>query len=115
MMVSDFGQIAVEEWERAAQLRPYVRLDVSVAMPNHFHGIIWVVDDDDVVGAQRRCAPTDAPNVLPRSLGAIVRAFKSAVTRRINRLRNTLGAPVWQRNYYARCVHRAASSATNGN
>ena len=43
-------------------------------------------------------------NVLPRSLGAIVRAFKSAVTKRINLVRETPGAPVWQRNYYERIV-----------
>ena len=106
MVLSDFGNVVVEEWERTAQLRPYVRLDAFVVMPNHVHGIIWIVDDDTamVVGAQRRCAPTTPPNVLPRSLGAIVRAFKSAVTKRINLMRETPGAPVWQRNYYERIV-----------
>lgn len=43
-------------------------------------------------------------NVAPGSLGAIVRAFKSAVTQRINAARGTPGAPVWQRNYYERIV-----------
>jgi len=38
------------------------------------------------------------------SLGAIVRSFKSAVTKRINDLRDTPGTPVWQRNYYERVV-----------
>jgi putative transposase len=102
MAVSDFGQIAVEEWERTAQLRPYVRLDAFMVMPNHVHGIVWIVDGD-AVGAQRRCAPTPT-NVLPRSLGAIIRAFKSIVTRRINQIRSTPGAPVWQRNYYEHIV-----------
>ncbi len=40
------------------------------------------------------------PHVKPGSLGAIVRSYKSAVTREINRLRQTPGAPVWQRSYY---------------
>ena len=35
-----------------------------------------------------------------RSLGALVRGFKSAVTIRINAMRDTPGTPVWQRNYY---------------
>ena len=43
-------------------------------------------------------------NVTPGSLGAIVRAFKSATTRRINQIRNTLGQPVWQRNYYEHII-----------
>ena len=38
------------------------------------------------------------------SLGAIVRAFKSAVTKQINELRQTPGKPVWQRNYYDRII-----------
>jgi putative transposase len=33
-------------------------------------------------------------------LGAIVRAYKSAVTYAINAARDTRGQPVWQRNYY---------------
>ena len=103
VVASEFGRIVVEEWERTTQLRPYVRLDAFVVMPNHVHGIVWIVEDETMaVGAQRRCAPPT--NVLPRSLGAIVRAFKSIVTKRINRIRDTPGAPVWQRNYYERIV-----------
>lgn len=29
-----------------------------------------------------------------------MRAYKSAVTKRINEFRNTPSSPVWQRNYY---------------
>jgi len=119
MRLNAWGKIAREEWFTTARLRPYVRLDERefVVMPNHVHGIIWIVDDDGdnvggntTVGAQRRCAPTVATttiqsiNVAPGSLGAIVRAFKSAVTQRINAARGTPGAPVWQRNYYERIV-----------
>ncbi|MBN1978192.1 MAG: transposase [Anaerolineae bacterium] len=100
MAMSDFGRIVAEEWERTAQLRPYVWVDACVMMPNHVHGVVWIVDGGV---AQRRCAPTPI-NVLPRSLGAIVRAFKSIVTKRINRIRDTPGAPVWQRNYYERVI-----------
>lgn len=37
---------------------------------------------------------------MPGSLGAVVRAFKSAATKRVNRLRGTSGAPVWQNRYH---------------
>lgn len=47
---------------------------------------------------------TKRPCVMPGSLGVIVRSFKSAVTKRINELRRTPGAPVWQRNYYERII-----------
>ena len=41
---------------------------------------------------------------IPRSIGAIVGSFKSAVTKRINEMRQTPGAVVWQRNYYEHIV-----------
>ena len=33
-----------------------------------------------------------------------MRAFKSASTKHVNETRNTLGAPVWQRNYYEHVI-----------
>ncbi|MGH7612580.1 MAG: transposase [Gemmatimonadales bacterium] len=42
--------------------------------------------------------------VAPGSLGAIVRSFKSAVTRAINIRRGTPGARIWQRNYHERII-----------
>ena len=74
MRLNAFGEIVRDEWFRTAVVRPYVMLDPDefVVMPNHVHGIIWIVgagdrghgDDggnvDVFVGAQRRCAPTDA-------------------------------------------------------
>jgi hypothetical protein len=34
----------------------------------------------------------------------MIRGFKSACTVRINTLRSSPGAPVWQRNYYDRII-----------
>jgi len=42
--------------------------------------------------------------VAPGSLGAIVRSFKSATTKRINEIRQTPGEAVWQRNDYDRII-----------
>jgi REP element-mobilizing transposase RayT len=44
------------------------------------------------------------PIVARGSLGAIVRAFKSAAAKRINTLRGTPRAKVWQRGYYERII-----------
>ena len=45
MQENELGGIVREEWFRTAQVRPYVRLydDEFVVMPNHIHGIIWIV------------------------------------------------------------------------
>ena len=45
-----------------------------------------------------------ADGVQPGSIGAIVGNFKSLTARRINNLRRTPGAKVWQRGYYDRIV-----------
>ena len=67
VLLSPLGEIAREEWFRTAALRANVRLEAAefVVMPNHVHGIVWIVGDDNTdrhewarVGAQRRCAPT---------------------------------------------------------
>lgn len=39
-----------------------------------------------------------------RTIGAMVRGFKSATTKRINALRGTPGVAVWQRNYYEQII-----------
>ena len=105
--------------------------DLFVVMPNHVHGIIWITPQPPV-GAQHPPRPTDhlaydidsrterrtarvgaaplppatrsMPRVLPRSLGAVMRTFKAATTKRINEHRLTAAAPVWQRNYYERVI-----------
>jgi REP element-mobilizing transposase RayT len=127
MRVNEWGEIAHMEWMKTAEIRPEIKLDEFVIMPNHMHAIIaitecgnglvgaqkWVDGRDENapywstnVGAQRRCAPTvtSMPNVIPKSIGAIIRAYKSIVTNRINIIRGTPGAPVWQRNYYEHIV-----------
>jgi putative transposase len=98
MALNEFGKVVEEEWYTTAQLRPYVELDAHVIMPNHFHGVLLIVGDGR--GTARR-APTCERFGKPvaGSLPTVVGAFKAAVTRRINRMRDTPGAPVWQRNY----------------
>jgi REP element-mobilizing transposase RayT len=123
MRLNEFGEIVRTEWFKTAVVRPYVMLypDEFVMMPNHTHGIIWIVD----VGATRRVAPSPvAPSPIappldstplvhatihPRgpmagSVGAIIGQFKSITAKRINALRNIPGQPVWQRNYYEHII-----------
>jgi hypothetical protein len=73
-----------------------VNLDAFVVMPDHVHGIIVLTKADSNAAAGGRIAPG--------SLGAIVRSFKSAATARINRLSDTPGRRVGQRNYFERIV-----------
>jgi putative transposase len=107
MRLNECGEIARAEWLKTAEIRREIELDEFIVMPNHFHAIITIMEcGNGFVGAQRRCAPTHTPksNVIPKSIGAIVRAYKSAVTYRINRIRRTPGTPVWQRNYWEHII-----------
>jgi REP element-mobilizing transposase RayT len=58
----------------------------------------------ETAGAAPLRARARTPRVEPGSLGAMVRAFKSATTKRVNAMRNTPTAPVWQRNYYEHVI-----------
>src|SRR4030042_3143332 len=94
---SPIGEIVRQTWAEIPGHSPNVDLDEYVVMPNHLHGLLCIVDV--TVGAQhpapaglgRGAAPRrqppqrpTRPRVIPGSLGAIVRTFKSASTRRAN-------------------------------
>jgi REP element-mobilizing transposase RayT len=40
---NDCGKIAREQWLESAQIRQEFELDTFVVMPNHLHGILWIV------------------------------------------------------------------------
>ena len=126
MKLNRRGEIAQEEWFRSADIRKEIRLfaDEFVVMPNHIHGIVWIVDgnvvgENDVaeanggpdqivnnntmvvVGADGR-PPLHMPSRKPRSLGSFVAGFKSSVTKRIRDELNETG--IWQRNYHDRVI-----------
>ena len=50
VVLSKWGEIVKEEWSKTAKIRKNVKLDEYVIMPNHVHGIIWIVDDDKAKG-----------------------------------------------------------------
>lgn len=121
MQMNACGRIVADEWHRTAVVRSDVVLDAFVVMPNHVHGIIGIVeidDDGDVShgvggvlhggvshggvshGGVSRYDPTGGVQSPSQTVGAIVRGFKGAATKRINQLRHRPGAPVWQRGYY---------------
>ena len=113
--LSAAGRAARECWLEIPKHFTNVTLDAFVIMPDHLHGMVIITDtlDRSSVGAQH-AAPlrrTGGSAVLARpegpargSLGAIVRAFKSAATKRINAMRHKAGDSVWQRNYYDRII-----------
>jgi putative transposase len=120
MVLNDAGRIVVNVWINTPELRPNVKLDEFVVMPNHFHGIVVIVEPcrgvlhykDIWHGGVWQYAPTegqpDQSNTSKmrspsQTLGAIIRGFKSAATKRINESRDT-PVKIWQRNYYEHII-----------
>ena len=97
MHPSPLGKIIAEEWTRTNTLRREVQLysDEWVLMPNHLHGIVWLVPTET---APEVVADKPKPSQSARSLSSFVAGFKSVVTRRA---RYELGLQtIWQRGYY---------------
>ncbi|OZH51711.1 transposase [Hydrocoleum sp. CS-953] len=124
MQLNQLGEVVAEEWERSAQMRQEIELDYSVIMPNHLHGIVIINN----VGANGHFVPQhetplhghfvpqhETPlRMKPRSISSLMAGFKSAVTKRINRIpyhgeQLTTPVPVWQRNYYEHIIRNETS------
>ena len=121
MELNALGEIADQEWRQSSTIRRELELDDWVVMPNHVHGIVRIVGragslagaqgpsllTKSNVGAQGlvplRASPRIPPR-RPRSLASFVGGFKSAVKIRINELRGTPRAPVWQENYHEHII-----------
>lgn len=105
MVLSSFGKIVNEEWLRTKELRKNIDLDEYVIMPNHFHAILIIERRDTA-----RCVPTTVNEnrkfgeMQAGSLSAMVRSFKSAVTKGINELQNTSREPTWQKGFYEHII-----------
>lgn len=113
MCLNTYGEILRMEWEKTPSIRKEIELGAYQIMPNHFHAIVHINDVERGKG-DRPVAPTDDEIFLQmqqlphgpskKSLGALVAGFKSSVTTRINTIRKTPGASVWQRNYYEHII-----------
>jgi putative transposase len=119
MRLSKIGDIALRFWEDIPNHSVNAGLDAFVIMPNHLHGIITIKAPDGSTITGKNGGPgthshgcrdvacnvsttdesgrlTDPPK--PGSLGAIVRSYKSAVTRWCRM--NGYTSFAWQPRFY---------------
>ncbi|MEI6212920.1 MAG: transposase [Desulfuromonadales bacterium] len=127
MRLNDLGQVVESVWCGLARHFISLDLDQHVIMPNHFHGILQINDTviKDNVGAIARphraspgfdddsgkgeagvalASPLLLHGTVSGSFAAAIQNFKSVSTRKINKIRQNPGCPVWQRNYYERVI-----------
>ena len=110
-------------WNELKQKYRNIELHEQIIMPNHFHGIIQIINETRPVGADlrvcpdntgqsRRSAPTDTEKSgeHPGSpLHAMIQWFKTMTTNEYIRGVNNNGWPrfnkrLWQRNYYEHII-----------
>jgi REP element-mobilizing transposase RayT len=114
MELTDVGHIVDQCWRAIPDHFPHVHLNEMQIMPDHLHAIIALDARLDIgsVGATPWVATTravDGPRKMSKgptrgSLAAIIGAFKSETTRRVNRLNGTPGRSLWQPNYHERVI-----------
>ena len=110
MQLSEIGIIANDEWHEFSNHRDNVNTHEFVVMPNHIHGIIEIVDIDNtrngrddarIVSTKSLQKPIDLQmkkiSPKPGSLGRIVGAYKSAVSKFAHRAGYEFN---WQSRYY---------------
>jgi REP element-mobilizing transposase RayT len=101
MQLSKIGNIAKSEWLKTPELRPDMNLilDEFVIMPNHFHCIVCIGDN------QYNIHNTEYRNkfgVQSKNLASIIRGFKIAVTTYAKKHNIDFS---WQTRFYDRIIH----------
>ena len=114
MILNEYGEIVANEWIETKNIRKNVKLDEFIVMPNHIHGIV-IIDNNNCRGVLQY-APTalHAFQSPSNNLGAVVRGFKSAVTKQINQIQvrvycNTPLSFQWQKSFYDHIVRNEKS------
>ena len=116
MILNDAGRMIESEWLALKNRFPHIELHEFVVMPNHFHGILEIVDEGE--GATTRVAPTEiAPTeitmteIVPKrkTIGDMMDAFKSITTvEYIRGVRNhgwkRFDGKLWQRDYWEHII-----------
>jgi REP-associated tyrosine transposase len=102
MMLSSQGQIVNQLWWEIPDHFSEIQLDQFVVMPNHIHGII-------AISRAQHAAPLPesvphSKSVQSGSIAAIVRSYKSAVTKTIRANQQGNKTRIWQRNYWERVI-----------
>jgi putative transposase len=110
MQLNQAGQIAQKEWIRLGMRFPNADITNFVIMPNHVHGVVAIGKENKSFDIDRTTNNSTPQNlvmiqnqIIPGSLGAIIRAYKAFVSLRLHVILQYHG-PIWQRNYYEHII-----------
>ncbi len=133
MILNTVGKIVEQEWKNSIQLRSNISLGEFIIMPDHMH-MILTIDHQISNDKESKEWEHSNPKSPSQTIGAIIRGFKGASTKKINLFFNSTGelqfaptdelqfaptdelqfAPtfyknkIWQRNYYDHIIRNQA-------
>jgi REP element-mobilizing transposase RayT len=103
--LSNQGMIANTVWLNIPSHFHHVTLDAFVILPDHIHGILLITTQ-----TWNNVDPkTNGRKLAAGSLSAVVRSYKSAVTKTVNEIQKTPGRKLWQRNFHDRIIRNDKS------
>lgn len=115
MILNEIGEMVYTEWLRTPEIRPDMNLDLGefVVMPNHFHGILIIGENEYNGGGNggdgrdaMHCVSTPTPTPPQptnqfgpqrKNVSSIIRGFKSSVTNNARIINPDFG---WQSRFY---------------
>ncbi|MEB3277532.1 MAG: transposase [Lyngbya sp.] len=62
MHLNQIGKIVEQEWLKSAKMRPNLKLDEWIIMPNHLHGIVWIVQSGLEIKSDDNLSNTELSN-----------------------------------------------------
>ncbi len=116
MRLNKYGKIVQKWWNEIPLHFPNVELGTLVIMPNHVHGIIFIIDErrDELRSSRDDSNKTneeislqggETPPLRKPTLGQIVGYFKYQSTKEMNAMDDTgTITKFWQRNYYEHVI-----------
>lgn len=116
MILNEYGKLIFEEWKNSIQIRPNITLGEFIIMPDHMHMILHIEKQTSTTSDQSEWNHKN-PKSPSQTIGAIIRGFKGASTKKINLLLNSeheriatrpdddfITNKIWQRNYYEHII-----------
>lgn len=124
IILNDFGRLILKIWNDIPNNNFGIEIDEFCVMPNHIHGILIInrrgvihhalmendgLDQGAMNGTEKGAMNEGLINLkgainCARTLGQIVRCFKSRCAYEINKINKTMGLKIWQRNYFERII-----------
>jgi len=119
MDLNVIGRTVQQCWQAIPEHFGFVHLDEFVVMPNHFHGILVIISNEEESETERGTRSTinnlhfskrlyESGKPPAKSIPSIVGSFKSAATRLINQQGTGMAGSIWHRNYYEHIIRSEA-------